>query len=155
MAAKDWAYVNQQAWAQIAKIAAAAARGELLEEDAPGESEPFLGCTPVAIPDEFQDRAVEMAAAINPINLAGNAQATTGSRDFVLPPLAIAVITSRYWGPQPRRLTVSFMETTPTDLRKRILEHMNAWTKTSCIEFVYTTGLPPFSVPGVMRVRVG
>ena len=129
MAAKDWAYVNQQAWAQIAKIAAAAARGELLEEDAPGESEPFLGCTPVAIPDEFQDRAVEMAAAINPINLAGNAQATTGSRAFVLPPLAIAGLTSRYWGPQPRRLTGRFMETTPPALMQRTIEQRKAWTR--------------------------
>ncbi len=39
------------------------------------------------------------------------------------------MLTSKYWGPTPRRLTVSFMEATPADLRKRIVSHMNAWTK--------------------------
>ena len=48
---------------------------------------------------------------------------------------ADAVLTSKYWGPQPRRLTVSFMEQTAPELRRRILSHMNAWTRTSGIEF--------------------
>ncbi len=33
--------------------------------------------------------------------------------DFgVIDPLKIAVMTAKYWGPSPRQLTVSFMETT-------------------------------------------
>ena len=36
-----------------------------------------------------------------------------------LVPARIAVMVSKYWGPAPRRLTVSFMETTPADLRAR------------------------------------
>jgi hypothetical protein len=55
-------------------------------------------------------------------------------------PLALAVVTSKYWGPAQRRLTVSFMESTPTDLKARIISHMNAWSKTSSISFVETRG---------------
>ena len=43
-------------------------------------------------------------------------------------------------GPAPRQLTVSFMESTPADLRSRILGHMNAWTQTACISFVERGG---------------
>ena len=32
------------------------------------------------------------------------------------------------------------MESTPADLRARIISHMNAWTKTGCISFVATSG---------------
>jgi hypothetical protein len=62
------------------------------------------------------------------------------SGDIALPanPAFIAALTSKYWGPQPRRLTVSFIESTPADLRARILSHMNAWTKTAGVSFVET-----------------
>ena len=61
--------------------------------------------------------------------------------DFqVMEPARIAVLTSKYWGPTPRRLTVSFMESTPANLRARIITHMNAWTKTGCVSFVETSG---------------
>ena len=53
-------------------------------------------------------------------------------------PLRIAVVTSKYWGPTPRQLTVSFMETTPADLRARIIQHMNAWNASSGLSFVET-----------------
>jgi hypothetical protein len=55
-------------------------------------------------------------------------------------PLAIAVLTSKYWGPEPRKLTVSFMESTPADLKARIISHMNAWRKRAGISFVETRG---------------
>jgi hypothetical protein len=50
------------------------------------------------------------------------------------------VIVSKYWGPTPRRLTVSFVDNTPADLRAKIISHMNAWTKTACVSFVETQG---------------
>ena len=55
-------------------------------------------------------------------------------------PQRISVYTSKYWGRSERILTVSFMETTPADLRARIISHMNAWTKTGGISFVETSG---------------
>ena len=62
------------------------------------------------------------------------------SMDLILEPLHIAVLTSKYWGPTPRRLTVSFMESTPANLRARIVSHMNAWTRTAGISFAETQG---------------
>jgi hypothetical protein len=59
----------------------------------------------------------------------------------VMQPLMIAVMVSKYWGPTPRQLTVSFMESTPTDLRTRILAHMNEWAGSGCVNFVWTQGV--------------
>jgi hypothetical protein len=56
-------------------------------------------------------------------------------------PLRIAIFTSKYWGPKPRKLSVSFMEKTGVDLQKRIISHMNGWTKTSGISFAATNGI--------------
>lgn len=52
----------------------------------------------------------------------------------------LAVLTTKYWGPQIRRMTVSFMESTPADLRARIVRHMNAWSSCCGISFVETGG---------------
>ncbi len=59
----------------------------------------------------------------------------------VMNPLRIAVMVSKYWGPSPRQLTVSYMESTPPDLRRRLLLHMNEWAKSGCISFVETQGV--------------
>jgi hypothetical protein len=53
----------------------------------------------------------------------------------------IAVLVAKYWGAKPRKLTVSFMDATPSNLRARILSHMNAWTKTGGISFAETNGI--------------
>ena len=55
-------------------------------------------------------------------------------------PLRIAVVTSKYWGPKARTLSVSFMESTPADLQKRILSHMNAWAACGGVSFALTKG---------------
>lgn len=87
-------------------------------------------------------KAAETARSINPVNspasraLPGIA-GTMGAPD----PFAIAVMTTKYWGPKRRRLTVSFMDRTPTELKNRIIGHMNAWTKTGGVSFVATSGV--------------
>jgi hypothetical protein len=52
----------------------------------------------------------------------------------------ISVLTSKYWGSATRTLSVSFMESTPQDLRSRIISHLNAWSQTGGIEFAATNG---------------
>jgi len=98
-------------------------------------------CTPKALPKRLLVEAANTAVRINPVN-APMLQAFAGmNADFqVMEPLRIAVLTVKYWGPAPRRLTVSFMESTPANLRARIISHMNAWTRTACISFVETSG---------------
>jgi hypothetical protein len=106
-----------------------------------GESNEPISCTPKGLPDRLLVKAAEAACKINPVNapvLATFAQMSVGFQ--VLEPARIAVLTSKYWGAKARTLTVSFMESTPVDLRNRIISHMNAWTKTGNISFVWTAG---------------
>ena len=133
----------------LAKIAAAA--NEVLgececgdehgQEDTGGAVGEPLSCTPKALPVRLFEKAAEVAAKINPVNSPVFAPfAQPGAGFQVMGPARIAVLTSKYWGAKPRKLTVSFMETTPADLRTRIISHMNAWTKTGSISFVWTSG---------------
>jgi Astacin (Peptidase family M12A) len=99
-------------------------------------------CTPKSLPTYLQVRAAKTATDINPVNapVLGFAPADPTFAAMISDPLHIAVVTSKYWGwsPAPRRLSVGFTETTPSDLRARIVSHMNAW---SCgIQFVQTSG---------------
>ncbi|NVB79110.1 MAG: hypothetical protein HOV81_11985 [Kofleriaceae bacterium] len=47
-------------------------------------------------------------------------------------------MTTKYWGAQGVKLTVSFMDTTSAALRTRILSHMNAWNRDANVSFVET-----------------
>jgi len=97
-----------------------------------------LTCSPRILPKRLLIEAAKTARTINPVNAPALAPfAAAGVQD----PLRIAVLTSKYWGPSPRTLTVSFMEPAPDDLRAKILQHMNAWTDTACISFVETQGV--------------
>ena len=139
----------REALAQIAAVASTAVNGGTYPEDNPDhdpapEDTPAPGelvCTPKTLPTRLLVKAAETAKHINPANapVLGPLAAVAGGFQ-VADPLRIAVVTSKYWGPTPRQLTVSFLETTPADLKARILSHMNAWTKTSGISFVGTSG---------------
>ena len=97
-------------------------------------------CTPKSLPPQLQVRAAKTATDLNPMNapVVGFMPADDTLAALVSDPLHIAVLTSKYWGTARRRLTVSFVETTPADLRTRILSHLNAW---ACgIQFVETSG---------------
>jgi hypothetical protein len=95
-------------------------------------------CTPKILPKRLLHKAAETAVHLNPVNAPIFAQAGAYGAAVPSDPLFIAVITSKYWGSQPRRFTVSFMETTPADLRARIVSHMNAWANTAGVSFVET-----------------
>lgn len=92
------------------------------------------------LPKRLLVTAAKTAMEINPVNAPVFGPLASVASDLVLDPQRIAVLTAKYWGPTPRRLSVSFMETTSSDLRSRIISHMNAWTKTGSIEFVETQG---------------
>jgi hypothetical protein len=117
---------------------ASAASGEVDETGGYGAA-PAV-CTPKSLPAHLQVRAARTAREVFPANapFVGFLPEDEGISRAVSDPLAIAVLTSKYWGSSRRRLTVSFMETTPSDLRNRILSHMNAW---QCgVDFVFTAG---------------
>ena len=96
-------------------------------------------CTPKSLPKSLLERSAKTATDENPVNAPAIAQFNLAS-DVDITPEMIAVLTSKYWGPARRRLSVSFMETTAADLRRRIVSHMNAWNRTVGISFVETAG---------------
>lgn len=132
----------REALAKIAEVASAAVNQE--DHTHPDDETYDEGngevrvCTPKALPKRLVAKAAQNARRINPVNAPMLAQFALGAD--VLDPLAIAVLTTKYWGPTPRRLTVSFMESTPSDLKARILSHLNEWSTAGCISFVLTGG---------------
>jgi hypothetical protein len=145
---------DQQLRAVLAKIAELAASvvdgGEPSAHAGPRAGTPrprhagpadMPGCVLKSLPKRLLVRAAQTAKRINPVNapVFGPMAAVGGARD-IAEPLRIAVVTSKYWGPTPRTLSVSFMEDTPDDLQTRILSHMNAWGGCGCITFRLTDG---------------
>src|SRR5581483_2774973 len=137
------------ALSEIADIAANAA------SQLDGDSDQYTGaqergvCTPKLLPPYLQARAARTAADINPMNrpMLTAAPDDESVARAIANPLSIVVLTTKYWGTSKRTLTVSFMEKTAADLRKRILSHMNAWQ--CAINFVYTAGT------GQVRISFG
>lgn len=135
----------KEALAKIAELASAAVDDdgqsanedeESMGGDAPSEDQAV--CIPKRMPDRLQIAAAATAAKVNPTNSPMMDFGGAGAFD-VMEPQRIAVITTKYWGAASRRLTVSFMESTPANLRRRIISHMNAWS--SGISFVETGGV--------------
>ena len=120
----------REALAEIASIAQRASQHLGEDDDHHGHGHkdqgtgdgPDIGCVPRQLSERLLVKAAETAVRINPINGPNvAAMASLGLRGEVMDPQRIAVLTSKYWGPRPRQLTVSFMESTPADLRARAL----------------------------------
>lgn len=112
-----------------------------------------FGCTIMRLPDDMLVPAAQMACSINPLNRQSpgriigfleRVQKLASVFDEVeddctvqapITPDHIAVSTGKYWGAAGVHLTVSFMEQVPDALKKRIVEHMNAWSKWANVRF--------------------
>ena len=134
----------REALSKIAEIASAAAHGMESRGNSHGEASAASGeempsCGIKTVPKRLAVKAARHAIGINPVNAPLH---PLGALGISAPsdPLSMAVVTGKYWGPSPRTLTVSFMESTPSDLRARIVSHLNAWTRTGCITFAQTQG---------------
>jgi len=82
--------------------------------------------------------AARTAVDINPLNHPPMHRLTRVMPGFVPTPERIAVVTTKYWGIGGVRLTVGFMDNPPASLRKRILQHMNAWGAPANVKLVET-----------------
>lgn len=85
----------------------------------------MVGCSIKSLPPRLARRAKEAAIVIHPENAMGGPE-----------PLRIGLMTTKYWGANPRVLTVGFLEPTDPGLAARILAHMNAWS--CCVAFRMT-----------------
>ena len=95
-------------------------------------------CTIKLLPQEDCVHAAKSAIAINPANAPATYMLRLAAPDAVIPPLHLAIITSKYWGSSGVRLTVGFLDAPPADLKARILSHMNAWGTWSNVQFAGT-----------------
>lgn len=86
-------------------------------------------CIPIEPPEKFRKILASRATRLNP----NNWEYYEGPQ-----PQRIAVLKSKYFGPDQRVLTVSFMESTNRATRTKILAYANLW---DCgIRFEYTQG---------------
>jgi hypothetical protein len=91
-------------------------------------------CIPKRLKPELVAEAAARAVEINPLNQP-NVLRMGGDR---VDRDRIAVLTRKYWGRRGVRLTVRFMDTPSSELRSKILSHMNAWNATANVQFVET-----------------
>jgi len=99
-------------------------------------------CTIKVLPSDHLILSAKRATEINPGNATIPITVQRALRDIVLPPEHIALLTGKYWGKGGVRLTVGFLDSPPSDLRSRILSHMNAWATTANVQFVESADNP-------------
>ena len=130
----------REALSKISEIAGASVRKNGVNGYDHADTANQAVCTPKSLPKRLQVKAAKTATDVNPMNapVLGFVPADDAVAAVVSNPLSIVVLTSKYWGSAARRLTVSFIDATPADLRARILAHMNAWS--SGVQFVQTSG---------------
>jgi hypothetical protein len=102
---------------------------------------PPIVCKPKSLPLEKLDAARRRALEINPANaneerrIARIVGARRGGER------RIAVVVGRRWPASGVRLSVSFMDNPSSQLRARILLHMNAWGEAANVVFSETQGI--------------
>src|SRR5262249_42642448 len=101
--------------------------------------EPTLVCTPRILPREKWEAAAKTATEINPVNHPPIERLVRAMPGFTPTPERIAVLTSKYWHTNGVKLGVKFLDGESTALKKRILEHMNAWAKTANVQFTLSS----------------
>lgn len=94
-----------------------------------------LTCMPKRLPKAMQVQAAKIAREVNPVNHAPVEHLAGVMRGFRPSPLSIALVTSKYWGTMGVKLGVKFLDSPEKALRRRILEHMNAWNATANVKF--------------------
>lgn len=93
-------------------------------------------CSPRSLPREKWIGAAKKATEINPMNHPRLERLSKVIPGYVPTAEHIAVVTARYWGIKGVQLTVGFLDNPAAALQKRILLHMNAWSKTGNVKFV-------------------
>jgi hypothetical protein len=98
-------------------------------------------CRPKSLQLDLLARAARRAPLINPANEAERhtiERTPAGRRGGER---RIAVVTGRKWPVKGVQLSVSFMDSPKSDLRTRILLHMNAWGQSANVKFAETSGV--------------
>jgi hypothetical protein len=97
-------------------------------------------CIPRSLPAAKVEAAARRAIEINAANAVDSRRVERTPAGRRGGPRRLAVVVGRRWPVSGVRLTVQFLDSPPTDLRERILRHMNAWAKTANVTFTETRG---------------
>src|SRR5260370_1388813 len=104
-------------------------------------SDPIV-CLPKRLARNLWISAARTATAINPLNHPPINRLMLVEKGFAPTAQRIAVMTTKYWHTKGVKLTVGFLDNPPNDLRSRIVSHMNAWAKTTNVQFVQSKSNP-------------
>jgi len=95
-------------------------------------------CTPRMLTPQQASRANRRSLEVNPANIVTVEQILPARRGV---PRRLAVSIANRWPLSGVRLTVQFLDGPEAALRRKILLHMNAWAKTSNVQFAETSEL--------------
>ncbi|MFN7979221.1 MAG: M12 family metallopeptidase [Vicinamibacterales bacterium] len=112
-------------------------------------------CVPKALSSERAALARARAIELNPSNAAPSRQVLRTPAGRRGGPKRLVLVTGNRWPVTGVRLTVSFLDNPPADLRKRIVLHMNAWQKTANIAFTETRGVGQVRIARLTGSRDG
>lgn len=97
-------------------------------------------CRPRSLPVSKLAEATRHSSAVNPSNHLEHRRVERTPVGRLGGPRRLAVVIAKRWKLAPKVFPVQFMDGPPVALRKRILSHMNAWSKTTCMSFRETRG---------------
>lgn len=109
----------------------------------------MIVCQPKRLPAAKWAEAARMAVKINPVNHPYLERLMAVMPDFKPEKDRIAAITTKYWHSGGVKLTVGFLDDPPSDLRARILGHMNAWAETASVKFTESKSEPQVRIARV------
>ena len=101
----------------------------------------IITCRPKQLPQDKLIHAARRSVEINPMNHAPVERLQSLMPGFAPTHMHLAVLIAKYWGPAGVHLGVSFLDSPPMALRKKILAHMNAWNKTANIKFTLSNDI--------------
>ncbi len=107
---------------------------------------PIIVCRPKLLTPAQEEVSVRRAIEINPANAAAARTVTRTPVGRRGGPRRLALLIENRWPKSGVDFSVQFLDNESKELRKRILLHMNAWTKTANVRFRETSGT------GVVRI---
>jgi hypothetical protein len=99
-----------------------------------------IACKPKALTPSQEVKVLRRSIEINPANADHQRVVTrtpTGRRGG---PRRLAVVIGHRWPESGVTLSVQFLDNPSRELRRRLLEHMNAWSDRANVQFVETSG---------------
>ena len=110
---------------------------------------PVKSCSIKTLPKNLWMSAAAKAVEIFPGNAPAIQQFKRLIPGAVMPPEHIAAMTTKYWKAGKVKLTVGFLDNPSAALRKRILLHMNAWSKYANVIFTASNTNPQVRIARV------